>query len=401
MPLRRTVVIPVLAAFAAACGVLTTDEISSGNLLDSPIEGLTPAELAAFVEGDRDFGRSFAPAEGLGPIFNNASCAACHSADGRGRIENALIRFGFGNDPALAVGGPQLQDKAIAGAEPEQLPPGVDRSVRLPPPVFGVGFIEAIDESAILANVDSLDADGDGISGRPNWVTAPDWVPAGEPGAGPARRVGRFSRKAQVASLLQQTASAYHQDIGMTSDFLPDENVNPLASVATASADRVADPELPARVIVSVVNYLRMLAPPAPGAMTPQRIRGQAVFDSIGCESCHVRTLMTGTSRIPALSNRPVTLYSDLLLHDMGPELADNRPDGDAGGSEWRTAPLWGLRLIRQFLNGDAFLLHDGSARTVEEAIVRHGGEALASRNRFTGLSAADRAALLDYVSTR
>lgn len=401
MSLRRTIVAVALGALATACGVLGTDAVSPGNLLDSPIDGLTSAERAAFVDGDRDFGRSFAPAEGLGPIFNDASCAACHSADGRGRISNALIRFGFGNDPALAVGGPQLQDKAIAGAEAERLPPGVDQSTRLPPPVFGVGFIEAIPEATILAYVDSLDADGDGISGRPNWVMPPDWVPSSEPGSGTALRLGRFSRKAQVASLLHQVAGAYHQDIGMTSDFLPVENVNPLASRATETADRVADPELPARTIRSVVNYLRMLAPPAPGADTPQRRRGEVLFDSIGCARCHVPEMMTGPSIIPALSNKPARMFSDLLLHDMGPDLADNRPDGDASGSEWRTAPLWGLRLIRQFLNGEAFLLHDGSARTVEEAIIRHGGEALASKVRFTGLNAADRAALLDYVSSR
>ncbi|MBI4420364.1 MAG: thiol oxidoreductase [Gemmatimonadetes bacterium] len=393
--------IGVLAAgLVTACGLLFTEAPDPGDVFDGPLDGLTPDELAAFAEGDAQFGRPFSVADGLGPIFNNVSCAACHSGDGRGRIENALTRFSLGLDPALALGGPQIQDKAIAGAEREYLPAGVDVSVRLPPPVFGVGLIEAIPDSVILMRVDSTDADGDGISGRPNWVTPPAWVPGNEPGGPPGPRLGRFSRKAQVSSLIQQTAEAYHQDIGITSDFLPVENKNPRASAAAEAADRVAEPEVPAATVRAVVAYLRMLAPPAPGPATAERQQGGAVFTSIGCASCHVPVLTTGQSRIAALANRPVALYSDLLLHDMGPGLADDRPDGSASGREWRTAPLWGTRLIRDFLNGDAFLLHDGRTGTIEEAILLHGGEAQGARDRFAGLNAADRAALLDFVGS-
>jgi CxxC motif-containing protein (DUF1111 family) len=398
---RRLVLATVLAAAMAGCDAVFTEAPDPGDVFDAPLEGLTPAELAAFIEGDEQFGRPFGPADGLGPIFNNVSCAACHSGDGRGRPENALTRFSLGLDPALALGGPQVQDRAIAGAEPERLPPGVDVSVRLPPPVFGVGLIEAISEADILYNADSADLDGDGISGRPNWVTPPPWVPADEPGGAPGLRVGRFSRKAQVSTLLQQVVEAYHQDMGITSEFLPVENRNPLASRATETADRVADPEIPASTVRAVVAYIRMLAPPAPGEPTPRRQRGSAVFDSIGCARCHIPALMTGPSSIAALANRRVELYSDLLLHDMGPGLADNRPDGSASGTEWRTAPLWGLRLMRRFLNGDAFLLHDGRARSVEEAILLHGGEAQAARDRFAALPAADRVALLEFVESR
>jgi CxxC motif-containing protein (DUF1111 family) len=399
--LRRAVLALGVLVLVAGCGLLTTDAPDPGDVFDGPLEGLTPEELAAFAEGDAQFGRPFAPAEGLGPIFNNVSCAACHSGDGRGRVENALTRFSRGLDPVTTEGGPQLQDKAIPGAEPERLPAGVDVSVRLPPPVFGVGLIEAIPDTAILANVDSLDADGDGISGRPNWVTPPDFVPASEPGGGPGPRLGRFSRKAQVSSLVQQVVEAYHQDIGITSDFLPVENVNPRASRATTASDRVTDPEIPAATVQAVVAYLRMLAPPAPGEDTPERRRGEGLFQSLRCSACHVPQLMTGPSSIAALDRKPVSLYSDLLLHDMGPGLADNRPDGDASGTEWRTPPLWGLRLMRQFLNGDAFLLHDGRARSIEEAILLHGGEAQASRDAFAALSPADRAAVLDFVGSR
>lgn len=380
------------------CDTLLTEAPEPADLLDGPLDGLTPQELAAFVAGDERFGQRFTPSSGLGPIFNNVACDACHSGDGRGRPENSLVRISRGLDPAVDVGGPQIQDRAIPGAVPERVPAGVDVSVRLPPPVFGVGLIEAIPVEAILAHADEFDADGDGISGRPNFVTAPEFVPATEPGGGPGAQLGRFSRKAQVSSLLQQVVEAYHQDIGITTDFLPVENVNPQASAATEAADDVGDPELPAAVVAQTLAYIRMLAPPAPGAETESRRRGAELFSAIGCASCHAPEFTAGPSPIPSIEGRPVRLYSDLLLHDMGDGLADDRPDGDATGREWRTAPLWGLRVMPDFLNGDAFLLHDGRARSVEEAILLHGGEADAARAAFEALEPAERAALLDFV---
>ncbi len=383
------------------CDALMTTAPDSRDLFDAPLEGLSHAEQAAFAEGDAQFGRPFAPSEGLGPIFNNASCASCHSGDGRGRPENVLTRFSLGSDLAITLGGPQLQDRAIAGAEPERLPPGVDVSRRLPPPVFGAGLIEAIPEATIVALADPADANRDSISGRAHFVTPPDFVPASEPGGGPGPHLGRFGRKAQVTSLLQQTVDAYHQDMGITTEFRPVENVNPLASRATESADRVADPELATPPVRAVIAYLRLLAPPAPGVLTSRRQRGEALFGSVGCAACHRPVLMTGPSTVAALANRPVPVYSDLLLHDMGDGLADGRPDGDASGREWRTAPLWGLRVMRDFLRGDAFMLHDGRARSVEEAIRLHGGEADGARGAFVAMTAEDRAALLDFVESR
>ena len=385
----------------AGCGALTTEAPDDGDLFDAPLPGLSPAERAAFARGDEDFGRGFSVNSGLGPVFNDVSCAACHSGDGRGALSNILTRFSLNGDPVPELGGPQLQERAIPGAVAERLPSGVQVSRRLPPPVFGVGLIEAIPDSAILAQADPDDANRDWISGRPNWVEPPAWVPATEPGAGPGLRLGRFSRKAQVTTLVQQTAEAYHQDIGITTDFLPVENVNPQARAASLAADRVSDPELPASTVMSVVNYLRMLAAPAPGPDTPARQRGRSLFESTGCASCHRPSYRTGFSPIAALSGQAVTLYSDLLLHDMGDELADGRPDGQATGREWRTAPLWGLRLVRGFLNGQAFLLHDGRARTIEDAIGYHGGEGAAARAAFRALSAEDRSALLDFVGSR
>ena len=383
------------------CADLTTEAVADGEAFDTALPGLTADERAAFVRGDVEFARRFAPATGLGPIFNNASCASCHSGDGRGRLSNSLQRIGSSADDMLrAVGGPQIQDKAIPGAEAERLPAGVSMSLRLPPPVFGVGLIDAISEATILANADPDDRDGDGISGRPNWVTPADYTPIAPTNAA-GQRIGRFGRKAQTATLLEQTVEAYHQDMGITSDFRPRENHNPLSSVPVDAADHVVDPEISPATVLAVVHYLRTLAPPYAGDDTDQRRAGRALFTSVGCTSCHVSTLMTGPSSIAALANKPVDLYSDLLLHDMGDALADNRPDGGANGREWRTTPLWGLRLMRQFLDGQAFLMHDGRARTVEDAILLHGGEGKRARDAFAALTPAQRRALVDFVESR
>ncbi len=381
-----------------ACDVLGTEAPDDADLLDAPIEGLTAEELKAFVRGDEEFGRAFAPATGLGPLFNDVACASCHSGDGRGNPANILLRFGTAGD---GQGGPQLQTRAIPGATPERLPAGVPVSRRLPPPVFGVGLIEAIPEATILALADPDDRNRDGISGRPNLVVPPAYVPANEPGGGPGLRLGRFGRKAQVSSLIEQTVEAYHQDMGITSPFQPVENVDPRIDPTSAAADQAPDPEVPSSTVMAVVAYLRMLAAPAPGADTPSRSRGREAFVQAGCTSCHVPELRTGPSPIAALANRTIVLYSDLLLHDMGDELADNRPDGAANGREWRTTPLWGLRVARDFLDGQLYLMHDGRARTIEEAIELHGGEASGSRARFRALNPADRAALVDFVGSR
>jgi CxxC motif-containing protein (DUF1111 family) len=261
--------------------------------------------------------------------------------------------------------------------------------------------MEAIPEAAILANVDSLDANDDGISGRPNFVPAAAFVPATEPAGGPGLKLGRFGRKAQNAVLFQQVVTAYLQDMGITSPFLPSENRNPLSGIPIEAVDRVPDPEVLESTVQAVTHYMRTLAPPEPGRETERRAEGRQLFSDIDCSKCHTPEFQTGPSPIAALRNRPVQLYSDLLLHDMGDGLADNRPDGQANGREWRTAPLWGLRLMRRFLNGEAFLLHDGRARNIEDAILQHGGEAAISRNLFTLLTRAQKDALLDFVESR
>jgi CxxC motif-containing protein (DUF1111 family) len=230
-------------------------------------------------------------------------------------------------------------------------------------------------------------------------VTPAPYVPATEPGGGPGPRVGRFGRKASVSSLLQQTVEAYHQDIGMTSSYRPVDNANPLA--AHPAIDPARDPELTDREIETVMQYMRMLAPPTPGDLTASRLRGQTLFSTAQCVKCHLPTYHTGPHEIEALADRDVSLYSDLLLHDLGDALADNRPDGSADGHEWRTAPLWGLRMAREFLNGQLFLLHDGRAHSVDEAIRLHGGEATTARDTYLGFPAEDQAAMVDFVESR
>ncbi len=393
----QAIAICMLPLASLGCDKLLTTKPAAGERFDQPLAGLSNGELGEFQRGQTQFRRGFTIDEGLGPVFNNRSCASCHSGDGRGRPENVLTRFSRGIDLIPAEGGPQIQDRAIPGAAPERLPAGVDISRRLPPPVFGAGLIEAISDSAILARDDPGDANSDGISGRPNWVTPAPYVPASEPGGNPGPRIGKFGRKAAVSALLQQTVEAYHQDMGITSSYRPVDNLNPMAP----GTDHAADPEVDDGKVDDVVQYLRMLAPPAPGEWTSQRLRGQALFASVGCTGCHVPSLVTGPHAIPALAFRPVPLYSDLLLHDLGPGLADNRPDANATGTEWRTAPLWGMRIMRQFLNGQMFLLHDGRAHSVGEAIVLHGGEATAARDAFLALPSGDRAALADFVESR
>jgi len=390
-----------VAFFSWGCGKLLTTEPAPGERFDQPLEGLDNGELGDFQDGHDQFRKAFTINEGLGPIFNNVSCASCHSGDGRGRPENILTRFSRGTDLIPGEGGPQIQDKAVPGATAERLPAGVDVSYRLPPPVFGVGLMEAITDSAIAAGEDPADANADGISGRVNWVTPAAYLPPGEAGAGPGLRAGRFGRKASVSSLFQQTVEAYHQDMGITSTFRPTENVNPLSPAAAPGVDRADEPEVPENRIHDLSQYMRMLAPPSPGEMTAARQRGQTLFAGARCVGCHVPVMRTGAHEIEAVANRDAAIYSDLLLHDLGPALADNRPDGSADGHEWRTAPLWGLRIAREFLGGRLLLLHDGRAHSVDEAVRLHDGEAAAARDAYLAMPVADKAALVDFVESR
>jgi CxxC motif-containing protein (DUF1111 family) len=298
------------------------------------------------------------------------------------------------------MGGPQHQDKAIPGVPLEVLPAGVNKSRRLPPPIFGLGLIENIPVETILSYADESDADGDGISGRPNWVTAPHYVPSTEVGGGPGLQLGRFSRKAQVSSLIQQDAEAYQQDIGITNGFIPIENPHQQTGGLASVGDTVPDPEIDRLTVMETIVFLRLLSPPPRGEITSEVKRGEKLFDTIGCASCHVQTMQTGPHSINALNEVNAHIYSDLLLHDMGEELADNRPDGSATGREWRTAPLWGTRLVAEFLGGTPFFLHDGRATTLEGAIRAHGGEAQKAKETFFNLSEVNQQAVIAFLES-
>ncbi|HEY4611879.1 MAG TPA: di-heme oxidoredictase family protein [Bacteroidota bacterium] len=381
-----------------SCDALLTEAPEPGESFDAPVDGLTKQQLAAFVRGDEAFGKIFSINEGLGPIFNQPACESCHPRDGKGNPRTNLIRFGrydgTGFDLLLDEGGPQLQDRSVPGVVPETLPAYANAvSHRSGPVAFGLGLIEAITESEIALRADPDDADGDGISGRVNWVDAAYYL-----GKGERLYVGRFGRKAGVPFLLQQVVTAYQQDIGITSDYLPAENGHPQAGGAVR--DEAPDPELPASVVDDVVAYLSTLAPPRRGPMTAEVLSGEAVFNSIGCQKCHVPSMRSGPSPIAALSDVEVPLYSDLLLHDMGSELADNFYEGSSTGVEWRTTPLWGLRLVKEFLGGTPFYLHDGRTSDLREVIRLHGGEAAGARAAFNQRPAQEQNALIKFLES-
>ncbi|HWP82122.1 MAG TPA: di-heme oxidoredictase family protein [Bacteroidota bacterium] len=398
---QATVLIEFSFLLIAGCDALFTEPVPEGEAFDQPLPGLTRAQNLAFLRGDEAFEKSFSVAEGLGPIFNQPSCESCHSGDGKGHPRTNLIRFGLNTgtsfEPLVDFGGPQLQEKSIPGVPPETLPAHANAiSRRSGPMVFGLGLIEGIPDSAILALADPNDVNGDGISGRPNIVSAPSWVTESPGPYVGGKYLGRFGRKAGVAFLLQQVATAYHQDMGITSEFIPYDNPHPEHGVL---GDEAPDPEVSPATVRDVVFYLQTLAPPKRGAMTPEVQRGEQVFLQIGCATCHVPSLKSGKHpTIAALSEVDVPLYSDLLLHDMGPELADNFVEGEATGTEWRTTPLWGLRLLADHLGGIPYYLHDGRTSDLREAIRLHGGEAAPARNRFLALPEGDARALIAFL---
>lgn len=384
-----------------SCDFFLTSPVADDQTLDGPIDGLTPDQLRIFIEGDEQFGKVFSFNEGLGPIFNNTGCVSCHVSDGRSDPSFNLIRFqknlGGGKfDPMTEFGGLQLQDKSIPGYAAEVIPPGANAiSKRGGPIVSGLGLIEAVSDQTILDYADPEDSDGDGISGKPQYVDAPDFLGL-QPGPYQGKYLGRFGRKAGSISLLQQTVGAYHQDIGITSDFIIEENYNP---VIGGYIDPVTDPEISSNVVESVTFYLKTLKPPVRRMLNDLKvIAGESKFNEIGCAKCHIPNLNTGMSPIEALSNREIQPYTDLLLHDMGEELSDNFIEGEASGSEWRTTPLWGLGIAQNSTGGIPFYMHDGRTSDLTEAIRLHGGEAAAIRNIFMSLSVSDKQNIIAFL---
>ena len=380
----------------ASCSKMEPAAPADDQLLDGPVEGLSGEEHARFLRGDVAFNDEvFHAGNGLGPLFVATSCGSCHAGDGRGHPFSSLTRFGqydaTGNH-WLEQGGPQLQHHAIPGHHPEVLPAGAPSTLLLPPPNTGLGFLEAVSDADILAWADPDDLDGDGISGAANWILPEAYSPL-RPGAmeNNGKYIGRFGRKGGVYDLVQQTANAYAQDIGVNSELEPFD---------TYSREAV-DPEVSLTTINEVVFYLRTLkAPIQRDQDDADVVAGGALFAQIGCARCHRPEMTTGASPIPALSHRTIRPYSDLLLHDMGPGLDDGYTEGDALTSEWRTPPLWGLGLSPNSQGGSYFLLHDGRATSIEQAIQLHGGEGEASRSAFNALSTTDRDRVIRFLKS-
>jgi CxxC motif-containing protein (DUF1111 family) len=414
---RSSKVLPSLIAALAlsGCDILTPDGPSADQLLDGPIEGLSSSQVRQHFVGDQEFGRRFAVLDGLGPIFVATSCEQCHVGDGKGHPAFDLRRFGSpgvsGFDPLIALGGPQLQHRSIPGYPPEEIPEEATGVARFnPPAVTGLGYLDAVDDATLIALADPTDTDGDGISGSLQLhapsplieeVLALEAQGSPDPGARGTQvngmYIGRFGKKALTVNLLHQTVGAYQQDIGITSDLLPEDLYHPLAG--SRASDQVPDPEVSSSTVADVVFYLKTLRVPSRReADHPEVLAGEQLFASVGCAACHVPALTTGRSEIAALDRVQFYPYTDLLLHDMGPGLDDGYTEGTALTSEWRTPPLWGIGIQQNFQGGRAFFLHDGRADTLEEAIELHGGEGAASRDAFLALGVEDRARLIRFL---
>lgn len=397
-------VILVLITELFSCKKLLPQAPEPEETLAEPLEGLTPEQLAIFSVGDANFAHVFSREEGLGPIFVQTSCEGCHAGDGKGNPFNNITRFGKytnGNwDPMHGQGGPQLQQCAITGYAPETIPAGAAHANFLPANVTGLGFLEAVADSTLLAMTDSLDLDGDGISGRVNWVLpAPFFMPKPHHISQNGKYIGRFRRKADAVDLVQQVVKAFKEDIGITSDY---DMYDPLNyGISSISGDNVSDPEGGTTVVNPVVFYMRTLKnPPRRNADAPAVLEGETIFIQTGCAKCHVPTLTTGYSEIQSLNNKVFHPYTDLLLHDMGAGLDDGYSEGNAATSEWRTPPLWGFGLQQESQGGTFFFLHDGRANTVEQAISYHGGEAVSARAAFQILSETDKQKLKAFLNS-
>ncbi|MDP7593345.1 MAG: di-heme oxidoredictase family protein [Litorilituus sp.] len=413
---------------------------------------------AAFDRGDGIFERPYAPAQrpgfsynadGLGPIFNQASCESCHLGDGRAKPPagpNEILNGGFIRVSVPGVGpygepmspkgyGHQIGDRAIEGVQPEakarinwvehtgKLPDGTVYSLRRPeflltelaygempkdtvyelrmaPPVHGLGLLEAIPEETILSWADPEDSDGDGISGRPNYVW--DLERGG-------KILGRFSWKANAFDIRQQSAAAAYNDMGVNNPLFlyrhddqskrhkSRQNCEPEQTACLAATDSL-DFELTPGQLSDVTTYLQLLGVVYRRNMDDPLVqKGEQLFHQIGCENCHKSQVMTGEHEISRLENQLIRPYSDLLLHDMGEGLSGRR-DFEATQQEWRTAPLWGIGVTKT-VNGHTNYLHDGRARNVEEAILWHGGEGEQAKQNYMHLTQSDRQLLINFIN--
>jgi len=412
-----------------------------------------PWQLSAtFDAGDGVFERAFteaivsgyrSEADGVGPLFNMNACEGCHVGDGRAapptengqELEGLLFRVSVpgtdmhgGPKPHPIYGG-QLADKSIEGHKPEialhieyqnivghyadgteyQLqkpiylfpeqnygPLGDDAMIspRIAPVMIGMGLLDAISAESILEYADVDDANNDGISGKPNMVWSLEHN---------THMVGKYGWKAETPTLAHQSMDAAINDMGVTNPLFPVENCMALQTECGEALSGITDAnvEMTEQQMNEVVTYLEFLAIPGRGYLDNKDVlKGEALFKEVGCDGCHRETFVTGTEqRQRRLHNQTIHPYTDMLLHDMGPLLADGRPSFDADGYEWRTAPLWGIGMV-ETVNGHTRFLHDGRARNLEEAILWHGGEAEKSQKGFTQLAAADRQSVINFLKS-
>jgi CxxC motif-containing protein (DUF1111 family) len=434
------------SAHTALSGGATTVFDQSAQAFGLAAPNLTGENAEHHEEGDEAFEQPFVSTpglsnSGLGPVFDNVSCEMCHVGDGRGRpplplgsafslalpFNTLLFRAsipGFGPHggpkPVPGFGG-QLQLQAVQnytaeitaavryvstvgtfsdGSQYELMKPQYDLrgsyarlpfrllfSPRVAPVVFGLGLLEAVPAYSILAAADPRDRNHDGVSGRANVV----WDEVGQ-----RYRLGRFGWKANVPNLVQQTAGAYNGDMGITSSLFPKESCD-----GRPGCDSNHPAEVDDETVQNVALYTRTLGVPARRNLDdPKASKGEQLFYAAGCASCHTPTLRTGTfPGLPEISNQVIHPYTDLLVHDMGPGLADGRPDFQASGSEWRTTPLWGIGLV-QSVNQHSNFLHDGRARSLLEAVLWHGGEAKSAQRRVLRMSAEERDALVAFLQS-
>ncbi len=376
-------IVLLLSLSIHSCTKLQPKPPKDEEILDGPVEGLSYEEQVQFLKGDIAFNDDIFTVEtGLGPLFVSTSCGSCHAGDGKGHPFTTLTRFGQHDSTGnkfLHLGGPQLQNRAIPGYIPEQIPSGATYSKIIPPANTGLGYLEAVTDADILALADPDDINGDGISGRPNWTIPATYldIPVNSI-SNNGKYIGRFGKKAAAFNLLHQTVLAYNQDMGITSIYEPYDTYDQLEK----------DPEVGNQTIHDVVFYLQTLKTPRQRNTDNENVEeGKRLFIQSDCAKCHIPELKTGYSKVEALSFKTFHPYTDMLLHDMGEGLDDGYTEGSALSSEWRTPALWGMGLSKNSQGGTYYLLHDGRATSIHQAIMLHGGEATSSRNKYSSLS--------------
>ena len=379
-----------------SCSKFEPEAPDDDSILDGPVNGLTYEQNRQFLAGDVAFNDEiFSPATGLGPIFVATSCGSCHAGDGKGTPFTTLVRFGQTDSTGnqfLHLGGPQLQNRAIPGFQTEVLPNGATSSKFTPPANTGLGFLELVSDEDILSMSDPEDSNGDGISGVPSFGYLPEFItPNSNAVVKNGKYIHRFGKKAAAYNLLHQTVNAYNQDMGITSTFIPHDVYSGFS----------IDPEVSDKTVRDVVFYLQTLkAPIRRDSANPINVQGNNLFSQINCSGCHTPQLQTGYSSVSALSNKTIYPYTDMLLHDMGNDLNDGYTEGFAKTSEWRTPPLWGLGLSPNSQGGQYFLMHDGRAKSIEEAIMMHGGEAKQSKDKFNLLDESEKSAIIHFLKS-